>query len=104
MERFADSLECPICRKPCKETDILQITEKNQSEDKKIVLTSLNLTMSTKLRALIKEIDTIHRQSPEEKMIVFSQWTSMLDICEVAMKDRGFSYGRLDGSLSQKDR
>jgi SNF2 family DNA or RNA helicase len=82
----------------------MQITEKEGENDKKIVLTSLDFTMSTKLKALMKQIDSIHRESPDEKMIVFSQWTSMLDICEIALKDHGFAFVRLDGSLSQRER
>ena len=35
-----------------------------------------------------------------EKAIVFSQWTSMLDLLEHALKNEGFSYRRLDGTMS----
>jgi DNA repair protein RAD5 len=103
MERTVDELECPICRKPCKETEIMQIVEP-QTNTGKITLTSLDFKMSTKLHALVKEILRINCESPKEKMIVFSQWTSMLDICQVAFKENKISFVRLDGSLSQKDR
>lgn len=35
-----------------------------------------------------------------EKAIVFSQWTSMLDLLEVSLKEEGFCYRRLDGTMS----
>jgi SNF2 family DNA or RNA helicase len=35
-----------------------------------------------------------------EKAIVFSQWTSMLDLLEVPLKQAGFCYRRLDGTMS----
>ena len=35
-----------------------------------------------------------------EKAIVFSQWTSMLDLLEHALKNEGFNYRRLDGTMS----
>lgn len=38
---------------------------------------------STKLRALLKEIDGMVSNDPESKCIVFSQWTTMLDLVEV---------------------
>ncbi|BFI42047.1 protein Mpsnf1.22 [Marchantia polymorpha subsp. ruderalis] len=35
-----------------------------------------------------------------EKAIVFSQWTSMLDLLEVSLKQAKFNYRRLDGTMS----
>eukprot|EP00250_Pteridium_aquilinum_P018413 c24079_g1_i1 orf=750-3974(-) len=35
-----------------------------------------------------------------EKAIVFSQWTSMLDLLEISLKNEGFCYRRLDGTMS----
>ncbi|KAJ4974657.1 hypothetical protein NE237_007831 [Protea cynaroides] len=35
-----------------------------------------------------------------EKAIVFSQWTSMLDLLEIALKDSCLQYRRLDGTMS----
>lgn len=35
-----------------------------------------------------------------EKVIVFSQWTSMLDLLEVPFKRAGFHYRRLDGTMT----
>ena len=34
------------------------------------------------------------------KVIVFSQWTSMLDLIEIPLAQRGFNYRRLDGTMS----
>lgn len=39
-----------------------------------------------------------------DKVIVFSQWTSMLDLVEVALKDEGYSFRRVDGRLSLTQR
>jgi SNF2 family DNA or RNA helicase len=35
-----------------------------------------------------------------EKAIVFSQWTRMLDMLEVPLKESGLQYRRLDGTMS----
>ncbi|GBG85170.1 hypothetical protein CBR_g39735 [Chara braunii] len=35
-----------------------------------------------------------------EKALVFSQWTSMLDLLEVHLKERGLNFRRLDGTMS----
>jgi len=38
------------------------------------------------------------------KSIVFSQWTSMLDLVEIALDQEGIQYARLDGTMNQKTR
>jgi len=43
---------------------------------------------------------TVERVDSTEKAIVFSQWTSMLDLLETPLKDAGFCYRRLDGTMS----
>jgi SNF2 family DNA or RNA helicase len=37
---------------------------------------------------------------PPEKVIIFSQWTGMLNLLEPALRDEGFQYRRLDGTMS----
>jgi SNF2 family DNA or RNA helicase len=34
------------------------------------------------------------------QVIVFSQWTTMLDLLEVPLKQKGHQYRRLDGTMS----
>ncbi|KAI5059132.1 hypothetical protein GOP47_0025451 [Adiantum capillus-veneris] len=68
---------------------------------------------SSKIRAVIKTLKALPSnllmnglESSElatlrtEKAIVFSQWTSMLDLLEVSLKKEGFCYRRLDGTMS----
>lgn len=43
---------------------------------------------------------TVEKVDSTEKAIVFSQWTSMLDLLETPLKDAGFCYRRLDGTMS----
>ncbi|KAK9816469.1 hypothetical protein WJX72_000674 [[Myrmecia] bisecta] len=38
--------------------------------------------------------------SAPDKMLVFSQWTGMLDLVELALKEEKFLFRRLDGSMS----
>ncbi|PNS17355.1 hypothetical protein CAC42_7038 [Sphaceloma murrayae] len=40
----------------------------------------------------------------DEKIIVFSQWTSLLDLLEVPIDEAGWSYTRYDGSMPAKSR
>ncbi|CAK8993974.1 DNA repair protein RAD5B (Putative SWI/SNF-related matrix-associated actin-dependent regulator of chromatin subfamily A member 3-like 3) (SMARCA3-like protein 3) (RAD5 homolog B) (AtRAD5B), partial [Durusdinium trenchii] len=43
-------------------------------------------------------------QTAPVKVLVFSQWTKMLDMIEDALRQAGISSGRLDGSMSQGKR
>jgi SNF2 family DNA or RNA helicase len=76
-----------------------------------------NIEMSSKIRAVINTLralpvfDASTSSSDQvdgsnssgrrtEKAIVFSQWTSMLDLLESSLKKEGFCYRRLDGTMS----
>jgi superfamily II DNA/RNA helicase len=41
---------------------------------------------------------------PERKIILFSEWTSMLDLVEPILKGLGAEFARLDGQVPQKQR
>ncbi|KAL3677102.1 hypothetical protein R1sor_027050 [Riccia sorocarpa] len=51
---------------------------------------------------VVKCKDTVNRVFVQstEKAIVFSQWTSMLDLLEISLKQANFNYRRLDGTMS----
>jgi hypothetical protein len=38
---------------------------------------------STKITALLAELDAVKKADPKNKSVVFSQWTSMLDLVQV---------------------
>ncbi len=55
----------------------------------------------------LEEIDTILGQLTEEedrKIIMFSEWTTMLGLIEPLLEKRNLKYVRLDGSVPQKKR
>jgi SNF2 family DNA or RNA helicase len=54
----------------------------------------------SKMMSLVKEI-----QESGEKTIIFSQWTSMLDLLEVPLRrDLGLRFSRYDGSMNRRER
>lgn len=55
-----------------------------------------DLTPSTKIRQLLQILE---KETPDHKVIVFSQFTSMLDLIEPFLKRQGFSFTRYDGSM-----
>jgi DNA repair protein RAD5 len=63
-----------------------------------------NWKSSTKIDALMQELTELNERDPTIKSIVFSQWTSMLNLVEIPLKAAGIRYVRLDGSMSQAHR
>jgi DNA repair protein RAD5 len=59
---------------------------------------------STKLDAVAAHIKAMIAKAPTDKCIIFSQWTSMLDLVERILEDHKVVAVRLDGSLSQPQR
>lgn len=58
---------------------------------------------STKLERLDELLETLVAER-DRKMIIFSEWTSMLDLIQPLLTKRGARYVRLDGSVPQKKR
>ncbi len=58
---------------------------------------------STKLERLAEIFDSIAAE-PDRKVLLFSEWTTMLDLIEPLLKKRKLGYVRLDGSVPQKKR
>ena len=44
------------------------------------------------------------RNDPSEKTIIFSQWTSLLDLLEVPIFRKGWGYRRYDGTMTSTER
>jgi hypothetical protein len=56
---------------------------------------------SAKTQRLMEEIDQLKREDPTIKSLIFSQWTSMLDLIQIPLKKQGYKFLRLDGSDSR---
>ncbi|EDQ90124.1 uncharacterized protein MONBRDRAFT_24613 [Monosiga brevicollis MX1] len=89
MENAVDNFhECPLCRKPLQRSSLFRIqapdpdvesaaTAPPNEDDRQHWLSS------SKLKALLADLDAATQQPDRPKVIVFSQWTSMLDLIEV---------------------
>ncbi|CDH59294.1 dna repair protein rad5 [Lichtheimia corymbifera JMRC:FSU:9682] len=80
----ADVSFCPPCQ-----SQIEQCTEEGSMP-----------TTSTKINKMLDILDETRRNHPKEKTIIFSQFTSMLDLMEDPLRRSGFKYCRYDGSMS----
>ncbi len=59
---------------------------------------------SAKIDKTTELLRAIRERDPGEKTLVFSLWTSFLDLLEIPLRDQGFRYTRYDGSMSPQDR
>ncbi|CUA75731.1 hypothetical protein RSOLAG22IIIB_06038 [Rhizoctonia solani] len=100
----------------CDATDGLRVKEEyaEAESSKRLALGSQDTTAnqanqgeyksSTKIDALLRNLNELREQDPSFRAIVFSQFTSFLDIIQKALIFHGFENMRLDGSMSQQQR
>ncbi|KAI8919126.1 SNF2 family N-terminal domain-containing protein [Powellomyces hirtus] len=126
-EQNGEKGECPICRKEFREEDLLDIVKApaqvstvqatGATSDKEngtngstpaslppSIRLRRHFHSSTKLTALISHLKHLRETDPDVKTVVFSQFTSMLSLCEIVLEEHGFGFARLDGTMTQKER
>src|SRR6266487_2599321 len=59
---------------------------------------------SSKIDKTMALLAEIHQRKPVEKVLIFSQFTSLLDLLEIPISAQGYGYRRYDGSMSPNDR
>ncbi|KAL2106050.1 hypothetical protein VUR80DRAFT_7378 [Thermomyces stellatus] len=100
--------ECPRCHVPLS-IDIAQAEiEQDQMLLKKTSIVNRiqmeNWTSSTKIELLVHELYQLRSQSATHKSIIFSQFTSMLQLIEWRLRHAGFTTVMLDGSMTPAQR
>jgi len=120
---------CPICSSgPVKEGDLLEVIVKKESDvgeeesTPKVVIRKNDFVSSTKIDALIRNlressdpfptpilirngyVGRIRDQDPHFRAVVFSQFTSFLDIIQAALTRESLPYARFDGTMDLKKR
>ncbi|KAJ3348517.1 Multidrug resistance protein 1 [Entophlyctis luteolus] len=65
----------------------------------------LGFIYSSKMNIMIELLQQIFREEEGLKVVIFSQFTKMLDIVETALRENGMEqYGRYDGKMSVRER
>ena len=105
----ADSkLYCPACRSPLDKSLIIGMHHREllrlEEEQKQAALLHAqgHVTLSPKLLALLEELQLV--LNANDKAIVFSQWTSFLDILQSCLQQANVKHVRLDGQMSAANR
>lgn len=76
-------------------------SESEEESDSDPVYSASHLTPSTKIRHLLQILE---KETPDHKVIVFSQFTSMLDLIEPFLRRNGYVFTRYDGSMRNDHR
>lgn len=108
---YLDSIaqpECPRCHIPL----AIDVTQPEIEQDQMLLKkTSIvnriqkeTWTSSTKIELLVHELYQLRSQSATHKSIIFSQFTSMLQIIEWRLRHAGFTTVILDGSMTPAQR
>jgi len=115
-EERGEEQRCPTCsRGPVKESDLLEVVrpkkERNddgppssQSSLPEVILRRNDFRSSTKLEALVQNLSRLRDQDPCFRAVIFSQFTSFLDLIEVVLQRERLDWYRFDGSMDIKKR
>ncbi|KAG0077541.1 hypothetical protein BGZ90_006972 [Linnemannia elongata] len=108
---------CPQCATSLRPIDLIQIQD--DAEDRVETTAGGHIHSrtdangmfihSTKVKALMEDLvqaGEISRRTgqPMVKSVVFSQWTSMLDLIEDGLRENKIMFTRLDGTMQRNDR
>ncbi|KAG8370367.1 hypothetical protein BUALT_Bualt14G0109700 [Buddleja alternifolia] len=91
---------CPICRQILKKTELITCPTSSRFR----IDVEKNWKESSKISKLLDCLERIRKSGSGEKSIVFSQWTSFLDLLEIPLKRKNYGFLRFDGKVSQKQR
>lgn len=106
---------CPLCRSNFQSGDVVKMSEASQAANQESADTDAtnmknlsdydfseaNLMNSPKIDALMTQL---RRMGSDEKGVIFSQFTSFLNVIGRALEHAGFRFTRLDGSMSTNQR
>jgi DNA repair protein RAD5 len=112
---------CFNCREPINARDIFEVVRHDHIEPEnhaftvegaglpatqtpRISLRRIGLNGSAKTQALLTHLKNIRREDKTVKSVVFSQFTSFLDLIEPALTRDHIPFLRFDGTMSQKAR
>ncbi|KAM4693493.1 helicase-like transcription factor [Discoglossus pictus] len=95
--------KCPLCRGELHQKHLVECPQEesdscvDQKQDQK-------WTSSSKINALMHALIKQRNTDPHIKSIIVSQFTTFLSLIETALRESGFMFTRLDGSMTQKKR
>lgn len=111
--------QCPLCRGSISVKKLLEAAQEEPEDDAEDPASSSSKpgkgdkegfedieieVSSTKLNAVLKELEIGRKKGLGGKTIIVSQFTRLLSIVQPLLDERGFSWTRLDGTMTTRDR
>ena len=99
--KYTGKRECPLCRRKLSAQDIFETSEKKKEENKKTI-DDYTYKYGTKMGKLIKLIKQI-TQNKENRIIIFSQWDSLLNLISNTLKEIEINNVRCKGTAYHRN-
>lgn len=104
--------KCFNCREPIDSRDLFEVVRYDDDPELRPGQTTPRISLqrlgvnssSAKVVYLMKNLRALRKEHPRMKSVVFSQFTSFLNLIEPALTKANMHFLRLDGSITQKAR
>ncbi|KFP12254.1 Helicase-like transcription factor, partial [Egretta garzetta] len=96
--------KCPLCRNELRAEHLVECPLEEEIDSSNGKKCDQKWISSSKINALMHALIELRRDNPTAKCLVVSQFTSFLSLIENPLKESGFAFTRLDGSMAQKKR
>ncbi|XP_074767802.1 helicase-like transcription factor isoform X3 [Athene noctua] len=96
--------KCPLCRNKLRVEHLVECPLEEEIDSSNGKKSDQEWISSSKVNALMHALIELRRDSPNAKCLVVSQFTTFLTLIENPLKESGFAFTRLDGSMAQKKR
>uniref|UniRef100_A0A096M289 Helicase like transcription factor n=1 Tax=Poecilia formosa TaxID=48698 RepID=A0A096M289_POEFO len=93
---------CPLCRSEIKTSELVEFPPEEMEDEKSVE--SDRWRTSSKVQALMGNLLRLRSEDVGLKCLVVSQFTRFLTVLQTPLREHGFSFVRLDGTMSQKKR
>ncbi|KAI8336724.1 SNF2 family N-terminal domain-containing protein [Chlamydoabsidia padenii] len=116
FDKTASKHFCELCARPVMQLDTEEAGNGNKvppycvnctNQIKRyttMIATSTSSLSSTKINKMLDILVNTRNKYPDDKTIIFSQFTSMLDLMEQPLHELGFKFCRYDGSMPNNAR
>ncbi|CBH17797.1 DNA repair protein, putative [Trypanosoma brucei gambiense DAL972] len=102
-DSVAVRLECPTCGEIITKSSVFR-NQTLTSAERIAKLKNEEVEVSTKLQMILDSIQAMKKNCPDDKMIIFSHFTSFMDVISVALDNLDIAHLRLDGTMSLSSR
>ncbi|XP_075274616.1 helicase-like transcription factor isoform X3 [Opisthocomus hoazin] len=96
--------KCPLCRNELRVEHLVECPLEEEIDSSNGKKSDQEWISSSKINALMHALIELRRANPTAKCLVVSQFTTFLSLIENPLKESGFAFTRLDGSMAQKQR